>query len=776
MLVVLLSSATTAQDAAQNDPSDSPQTPQGIDAAPLPFYGRSITAVEYLGLEAVAESKVERANLLEVGETYNRNDERRTLANLLQLRFFEPDLKIVPRDDPQQADGVILEFQFIERPIAERITITGNEDLEEELIRRELAFEEGDVYPLDAATSVESSIRDLYRFRGFNDVRVKVSSTPLVEGSVAVEIDINEGKRLQVRHISYSGNKSVSNFRLNLITSTKGSIFFIRNYFDETLFEADLETIRDYYLAKGFLDANVTAADFDYVKDGKAIDIVIEIEEGRRYTLESITFSGNTIFTDDELQEKFDGLVDRPLDRQKVREAIDEIRELYGNEGWILATIDTSYTPNADDATVQLELLVNEAQQITIGEIRRTERDLDIPEMQLGWFSRKMFQLAPPVKDEVVIRQISLKEGEVYRTRDEKKSLKRLRSLRVFRRVEIAHEQGSTPDVRNVNVYTETGNTGVLLLQGGFGGDEGGFGRVRVTERNLFGEARGLSLAGTLGTRANSVAISYLDRDFLESQKTLSAELFHRNYFRRGYDVTETGGSALVGVPLTDELRESYRVEIANKSIDPDDDVEADLDDYVLAAFRYGRRLDTRDDERLPTEGYTIAGHGEIGVADDPFLKFTADFEWYREVFPDWVYSVELSGGFIPVPTDRDDLGIEERFFLGGTGDLRGYANRGAGPKDTGEDDLALGGMTKLLMRNELRFPLGTKNLYGLTFLDVGTIDEDFPGLDTPRVGTGLGLRFLSNALDAGIDFGFALNRQSDDDTQIVHFFLESGL
>src|SRR5690606_20442328 len=102
------------------------------------------------------------------------------------------------------------------------------------------------------------------------------------------------------------------------------------------------------------------------------------------------------------------------------------------------------------------------------------------------------------------------------------------------------------------------------------------------------------------------------------------------------------------------------------------------------------------------------------------------------------VWASSLRGDFMPAPSDRDDLGINERLFLGGRSTVRGFRGRGIAPKDAGEEDLALGGLTRVVLRNELRFPLGAGDtLKGVVFADAGSLGEDFLEFESPRVSTG---------------------------------------
>ena len=742
------------------------------------LYGRRITQIEYVGLEAVAQTKAERAIQLRTEGIYTREAETKSLRALFETGLFTGDIRIEPKADPVDEDGVQITIYLKEQPLIEKLTINGANRIREDEIRDTIPFEKGEVLPIDASIQAEEALTALYGLRGFSDVRIDYSEELINDRSAAVSIHINEGGQLILRDIKFEGNDSVSSFFISMRMVSKSSFLIIKNYFDETTWEADLEAIADYYYSLGFLDAEVTDGPTKFSANGKKVTKTVSIAEGERYRVGEIVIEGASIFATEELMVPLEKLIGKHLDRPDLSLALDEVRDMYGDEGWILAAVEPSVQPieETEAADVRIVVQVDEGQQILVGQIKRTERTLDIPETELGFLSRFFARLAPPVKDEVVLRHIKLQPGEVWRKNRENQSLRELRRLRVFSGVAIEDEPTGESNVRDVNVLTRTGNTGLLLFQAGVGSSDGAFGRVTLTERNLAGEARALSISGTLGSRRAGFAASYLDRDIFESNKKLLVRAFYSDFGRRGYDQTEIGASTTLTTPLAENLDQWVRLRLSNVSIDPDDDVVAELDDYVVAAAALGRELDLRDDVRIPRSGYRLSGYVEGGVADDPFIKLAGSWDWHKVLVADLIYDLEVRGAVLPIPSDRDDLGIGERLFLGGTNDLRGFSFRGAGPKDIGDDDVALGGLTKLLVRNELTFPLGGRSFRGLVFLDAGSLDEDAFALDSPRVGTGFGIRYTTNVVEALFAFGFALADEGDDDTRLVHFAIESGI
>jgi outer membrane protein insertion porin family len=134
---------------------------------------------------------------------------------------------------------------------------------------------------------------------------------------------------------------------------------------------------------------------------------------------------------------------------------------------------------------------------------------------------------------------------------------------------------------------------------------------------------------------------------------------------------------------------------------------------------------------------------------------------------------VDLMAGFIPFDTDK--IGYGERFFLGGANDLRGFRIYGAGPHDSRNTKLPIGGSWKLLARQELRYRF-TENLAAVGFFDAGTLSDKVLSVESPRASIGTGLRMRLPIATIGLDFGIPVLKQQRDQDQFFHFTLNSGI
>jgi outer membrane protein assembly factor BamA len=171
-------------------------------------------------------------------------------------------------------------------------------------------------------------------------------------------------------------------------------------------------------------------------------------------------------------------------------------------------------------------------------------------------------------------------------------------------------------------------------------------------------------------------------------------------------------------------------------------------------------------------EGRRLAGGVEMGYADGPLLKFTGEAEYHVPITKTVAYHFNPSFGLIPYNSRH--VGITERFFLGGSDDLRGFKFRGAGRRDEFEDRVGIGGAVKLLVRNEISFPLYDP-VSGVAFFDVSARWADPFSIESPRASAGVGARFAMGRTSLALDLAAPLIKKSGDRTQFLHFRFDSS-
>jgi outer membrane protein insertion porin family len=756
-----------ARGAARNEERDaSPESDAPVPNAPI------VRAIEFQGASAEDSKKASSAIRTRVGEPLNPTKQREDIRKLYDLGLFRPNVVI-------QADkvegGVKLRYVVEPNPKVSDITVAGNSQIPTEKILNQLPVKKDGVYTIQAQDKLRSSVARYYEEKGFSDAVVKVDERVGPDNTVGLSVSVDEGTKIKIKDMVFRGNDSIGNLKLLIRVQNKGSWGPFQHYFNESKFQQDIEAVKAVYIQRGYLDVEVQRGDFVYAQDQSWVNPVIDIREGPRYKIGRLEAKGYTLFTREEVLSPFRGLQGDYYDVKRFETAAKKVKNMYGDEGFITCQVEPDFHKDAAKGVVDVDIDVTEGSRIYVGDVKVLSQTYP-DDTEMGWLRRYYSRFSPPVKDEVVQREVRLRPGQVYRRFDEVRTTERLKSLNVFEEVTVHDQLSADPNVRDVVVDCTQGNTGNLIFGVGFGDVEGAFVYANYIERNLFGMARDLRLSVMFGSDASAFEASYLDRWFMGRDLAAQFTAFHRQWSRTGdIDQTNTGMTAEFTRTLSECLKDSFRLRLENVSFDlgdVDPEPDAEINDYVAATFRYKLTRDTRDDKFFPTDGTILAGSVETGVADGFLLKLEGQYARYFRVGDQWVYAMNNQVGLIPM--NSDDIGYADRFFLGGSQDLRGFKYGGAGPVDSENDELPLGGSTKLLSQHEMRYAF-TENLSGHVFFDVGTLSDKAFGFDTPRASIGTGARMRLPIASLSIDLAVPVIREDNDQTQIFHFAVTSA-
>jgi outer membrane protein insertion porin family len=738
-----------------------------------------IRDIRIQGLESVSQDDILAILQSRVGEPLDQEKLQADQRAIINYGTFSPDVRVFAEDLPQ-GRGVNLIFTVKENPVVSRIDIYGNvaepADRLESLVEQRVGERLGN----RAAQQAEEAIADYYRRQGHSGVQVHARRAALPDGTVALSIEIDEGQVLKIGEVSIEGNEAFSSRRLKFKMTTRSSGLFGTNHFSEDSFEQDLMNLQSFYFDHGYLDAVVERGRFTSDAATQTINPAVVIHEGPRYRFGEFRARGNTLFSDLEVLAPFDDLRGEWFSAEKLRGRLQRVRDMCGDEGHINAVAEPRLNPDPQTQLVNVTVDIQEGPRVTVGSIY-LERSMVAPELEppvSSFISRVAERISPPVREDTIRRVITLKEGDVYRHYQEVRSLERLRRLGIFtasdgvKAVDITRRPTADPTVEDAVISVNQQSTGFLTVGAGLGDEAGVFGFVRITESNLFGEADAIRASVLLGTRALNFDVTYFDRFIRDTDLSLRLSAYRSDLSRREYDETRTGVAGEIGQPLTDYVQLFYglRSEYVSFHLDNDasDKTRRSMDSYWLTLAQLRISEDRRDDVEWPTRGWLRGVGLEAGWADDWLVKIFGEAQYYRRLYREVIFAWNLQAGVIP--RSVDDVAFGERFFLGGSEDLRGFRFRGAGPVDSDNHNLFTGGSTKLLSQFEIRYPI-YHQLRGVVFFDTGSLGEDPFVLEALRASAGVGLRLAIPGIGhLALDIAQAVASQSHDDHQTLHF------
>ena len=297
------------------------------------------------GLKRITPGTVFNYLPMKVGDKFNDSTSSDAVRALFKTGFFD-DVKV-------EKDGNNLVLIFKERPAIGTISIIGNEDIKsEELLDnlKQIGFAEGRVFLQAQLDMVEAEMGRQYYSFGKYAAEITSPVTPLDNNRVAIKIDVSEGIVAKIKKINIVGNSIFDEKDLlkafNLSTSTMFSFFSKNDQYSKQKLSGDLESLRTFYLDRGYLNFAIDSTQVTITPDKKGIYVTINVTEGELYTVSDIKLGGDLTLPQDDLLKLILIKSGELFSRKKVSETTKNITDRLGEEGYSFANVNS--IPNID--------------------------------------------------------------------------------------------------------------------------------------------------------------------------------------------------------------------------------------------------------------------------------------------------------------------------------------------------------------------------------------------------------------------------------------------
>ena len=715
-------------------------------------------------IRIVGNQRVEREVILgaigsKKGEPFSREQLSEDVRSLFSLGYFR-DVRVDVQETPE---GVILTYIVLEKPRIREVVISGYQKLKREEIEAVLKIKKGDFFDQQLWEESQEAVKDLYASKGFYTASVVGEVQELPGNEVTVFLDIFEGPRGWIKEIRFEGNTAFSDRKLKKLMRTKQrnwlSWLTKAGTLNRELLEVDLSRIRYFYHDHGYLDVKISKPQISVSRDGRSLFILIRIEEGKRYKIASVDLIGNLVSPKEEILKKVK-LKMRPERIYRVSEVEKDVSKLvdyYADRGYAFVEVSPLRSIDRERGLVHLRFRIDPGPRVRLGRI--------------------IIKGNTKTREKVIRREIKLAEGDIWSATQIRRSLQRIKKLRIFKKVDFNTIPTSHRDVLDLEVRVEEMPTGTLQFGGGYSSVHGLVGTISLSERNLFGRAYRAYLRATLGGEMTEFSLGFSDPRFLDSYYSVGFDAFNEVYDYATYDYRITGGDVSVGRELTDHLRADLVYRYERQKIF---NVEEEASDYIKSyegitrtskltlTFSYWNL----DDPFSPTKGWdnslslTNAG-GALG-GDVDFLRARLSLSWFHPLWGDLVFNFRSKLGIIErYGGGRIPLG--EKFFVGGLRTIRGFEYGMAGPVD--ENQEPLGALKMVVFNFEFLYPLSKElGLKAAFFYDVGKGFDHWNDAFPLRHAVGAGIRWYSPVGPIRIDWGYNLDRKKGEKASVWDF------
>jgi outer membrane protein insertion porin family len=718
-----------------------------------PALAMKVDRVEVEGNYHVSEQKILSIFGILPGEEFSPERISTAIKRLFRTKNFD----YIEVSYRREAAKAVVMLKVREYPRVKLVRISGNKHIKTEDIQAKLKTSIGLFARPALITQDVAVIKDLYGEKGYNKAQVEVKKTPLPEEHRAiVAFDITEGEKVQIRHIDFIGNGAIDSKSLRNSMESQEDRWWRGGELKPNVLETDLATIKTMYENEGYLDATVEVYRQIEVNDGKHVDLILQVEEGPQFYLGDLTWSGNTIVTDDEIAMLVSVREGDPYSTEDIElMQINTINGLFWERGYIWSRINPRRRIKGNRVDLDLEIIENNPASI---------REITITG------NTKTFE-------SVIRRELTVYPGDRFMLGDVQRSIRDIFLLGFFAgppRVDPKriNEEGDI----DLMIEVEEKQTGNFKFGAGFSQLNSLSGFLGIQEPNFLGRGKTVALDWEFGRYRTNLNLRYSEPHLLGTDLTFSVSLFNWIQDRvqqQFYTDRRRGFSLQFGHPFPyldyTRIYLNYRlesVELTNFSPLYPPDGSLRLTDWPLnkssATVSFVRN--STDSPFHPTRGsisnlsMEFAG-GFLG-GNVEFFRIMAGSSWFRNIF--WKLTFHLSGEAGLLTTYRDILQVSdfEKFRLGGNRQyaLRGYDFYEVVPQGNRIYD---GGRFFLIFTQEILVPI-TNAVHALAFYDAGNTWNSFGEADLFRLrrGLGFGVRIEMPGLGTiGFDYGYGFDK-----------------
>jgi outer membrane protein insertion porin family len=757
------------------------------------------------GLKKFSEQAVKVFTGLKAGQEIRLPGDKLTSAIKKlyeQKQFSNVDVYI------SKIDGrvVYLEFDVAELPELNKVTINGVKKSKAKELRKDTELTKGAMLTDNLLITSENYIREKYQEKGFLNTKVNIDTKKDTSNinTVNMLINIDKGNKVKIKNIFIEGNEKVKDKKLRkAMKNTKKAMFgrfWKGSKYIQDDFKQDLQSIIDTYSEKGHRDARILNDSISF-NDDSTINVHIGLEEGKKYYFGGISYLGNKIFTDAQL-DKFLRIDKGQVYNSKIlKERIsgdgtpdsEDIATEYQNSGYIFSQVNAVETRVENDS-IFVEVRIAEDEPATLRKVTINGND--------------------KTNDHVGYRQLRTRPGYLYRKDDIIRTIRELGQLGFFDPESITPNLNPNFQDKTVDIDYDVVEKGAsqIELQGGYGGGSFigtlGLSFNNFSMRNIFnkeaykplpmGDGQTLALRLQKSRYYTTSSFSFTE-PWLGGKRpqSLSFSIYQSKQFRYNFQ--------------TNRVDKDQRLNIIGASVGlgkrlkwPDDYFglsqtlslqRYDLKDYSLPTFSfttgisnnlsYGitlTRSSAGPNPVFPKNGsdfsigakltfpYSLVNDKDYSNITDQekykwleYYKLNFKGKWYTPLFDKFVLMSNAEMGFLGSYDKKVGDSPFERYFVGGDGlatfqldgretvGLRGYENSRLSTIE--------GGTIYNKFQLEMRYPVTLKpsaSIYLLGFVEAGNSYSGFENYDPFKVkrSAGLGVRIFMPAFGLlGIDF-----------------------
>ncbi len=727
----------------------------------------TVSDIRVEGLQRVEPGTVFGSLPFRVGESYNDDKGSAAIRALFALGLFK-DVRI-------DVQGNVLVVIVQERPTVADISFTGAKEFDKDVLTkalREVGLNEGRPFDKALADRAEQELKRQYINRSLYGAEIVTTVTPIERNRVNLNFNVVEGNVAKIKDIRIVGAKAFNESTLrglfDLDTTGVLSWYTKSDRYARTKLNADLESLRSYYLTRGYLEFKIDSTQVAISPDKQEITLTINISEGERYVVSSVKLEGNYL---DKLEDFKTLVTIKPgeaYNSEQVAQTTKAFTDYFGSFGYAFAQVQVK--PEIDRINNRVAIVL-EAEPSRRAYVRK---------LNIAGNSR--------TRDEIIRREFRQFEASWYDGDKIKLSRDRVERLGYFKEVSVeTTDVPNAPEQVDLQVTVTEKPTGNLQVGAGFSSSDKLSLQFKVAQENVFGSGNYLGVDINTSKFNRQVVLNTTDPYFTQDGVSRAIDFYYRktrpfNDQGGDYELATTGASIRFGVPFSELDTVYFGGGVENTKITAGTNIPAAYLAYANE-FGYSSRSfpltlgwsrDSRDSVLVPSSGTLQRINGDWGVAGDArYLRGSYQLQQYVPLSKQYTLAFNSEFGWGQGLNGRA-FPVFKGYYAGGLGSVRGFDQSSLGPRDvTGS---YIGGPKKIIGNIELQTPFPgagndrTLRLFG--FIDAGNVFAEYEKYDfsTLRASAGLGVSWISPLGPLRLAYAVPIRKFPGDKIQKLQF------
>ena len=687
--------------------------------------------------------------------------------NLIQKKLFETNF--FSKVEIKTINN-ILEINVVENPIIDYVVINGidNEKEYKNFIEKKISLKSDTIYSDFLINKDVLLIKEFLSNQGYLNNLVTFQVNKVNNNRVNVFIEIKLNNQFKVKNIFFIGNKKFSSSKLiDQISTTQTSWFKFFSTTDvpsQDRLDSDISSLKNFYLTEGFYDVQISNASID-ISDNNYVNLTFSINAGEKFVLNDYVISNNISFLKENQIVVLNSLIKKYMKKvynyKDVNGLVTEL-ERYFDEINVLAKINYKLIKQKENA-----LLLN----------------FSVEEISQKKIIKNIIVVGNDITEEKVIRnKIIFTEGDMFLQSKIEKSKDNLQYLNIFKNVNFV--TNSVENNVDVKISVEEKPTGEI--SSGLGVSSAGSSiTFNLKENNLFGQGIYIDTGLNIGTQQVLGNFTFSNPDFLDTGNTFrnSFNILKNYYKNAGYENKIISNSSSIRYEIFDKIELENGFLLSLDSIDANSGASSVISnqqgDYLTTKFLYNIFNDQRNRKFKPTAGYTVGFGQDLAFppSDIPTIGNSFFGSFYKSFSEDFTGSIRYKIKSI-TSLNSDAVKLSDKLFLSDS-DLRGFSNRGTGPKVEGD---YIGGNYSFSTTISTTIPNGIPEKWNASsniFIDVANVwGSDLTGVDDSnkvRSSVGIGFTWVSPLGPISMSYAEPITKNSSDNVQNFNFRLGSA-